>query len=135
MRCSCTSSPFRVSAPRSLSAYTLFFTRESFLDVNLFVYLAPIVSMGVTLGVVRRSVSFDEVPGFHRLSGLMALIAVTFVIVLAIRKTFIGIFFGASLATLFVLGAGLFGLLTWGASALFRGRNEPKTRPPAFPSV
>jgi hypothetical protein len=116
-----------------LTAYTLFFTRESLLDKDLLVYILPIVSMVVTLLLIRKSIAFDDVPGFDRLSGLMVLLAVTFAIVLVIQKTFVGIFFGASFGVLLALGAFLFALLKWGASALVRSPREPKEKPPAFP--
>jgi hypothetical protein len=116
-----------------LTAYTLFFTHESLLDKDLLVYGLPIVSMVVTLIAIRKRVTFDEVPGFDRLSGLLALIAVTFIIVLAIQKIFIGIFFGASILILVAVGVFLFALLKWGASALFRRGGEPRPKPPTFP--
>jgi hypothetical protein len=116
-----------------LTAYTLFFTRESLLDKDLLVHVLPIVSMAATLPLIRKGISFDDVPGFDRLSGLMVLIAVTFIIVLVIQKTFVGIFFGASFAVLLALGAFLFALLKWGAGAVLRSPEEPRTKPPAFP--
>jgi hypothetical protein len=116
-----------------LTAYTLFFTRENLLDKDLLVYLLPVVSMVVTLVLIRRSASWGEIPGFDRLSGLITLVALTFLILLIVQKTFVGILFGASITTLFVLGAFLFALLKWGAHALFRGRDEPRTKPPVFP--
>ncbi len=115
-----------------LTAYTLFFTGENLLDKNLLVYLLPVVSMGVSLALIAKNVSFDQVPGFDRLSGLMVLIGVTFALVLAIRKTFIGIFFIGSITTLLVLGTAIFALLRWGTYALFRRRDEPRTRPPSL---
>jgi hypothetical protein len=116
-----------------LTAYTLFFTHESLLDKDLLVYVLPIVSMALTLVFIRRSVSFDDVPGFDRLSGLMTLIGVTFLLLLVIQKTFIGIFFGASITMLIAIGAFLFALLKWGTSALFRRPHEPRVKPPSFP--
>jgi hypothetical protein len=116
-----------------LTAYTLFFTHENLLDQNVLVYVLPVASMAVTLGIMSRRVSFKEIPGFDRLSGLMVLIAITFVLLLVVRRTWIGLFFGGSIATLLVLGAGLFALLKWGAYALFRRKDEPRTDPPPFP--
>jgi hypothetical protein len=113
-----------------LTAYTLFFTSESILDKNLLVYVLPVVSMGLTLGLMRKSVSFEEVPGFDRLSGLMVLIGVTFVLVLAVRKTFIGIFFVGSITKLVLLGTAVFALLRWATRSLFRGAGEPRAKPP-----
>src|SRR5437868_10204781 len=70
-----------------LSAYALFFTRENLLDVSFSVYILPIISMIVTLVLIRKSVSFEAVPGFERLSALMIMIGCSFAIALAIQKT------------------------------------------------
>ena len=105
--------------------YALFFTGENLLDLNAATYLAPIASMVLTLGLMRRNVSFDEVPGFNRLTGLMTMIGVTFAIALALRSLRIWLFFGASLVWFFVLAAALFVLLKWGGRMLFGRRREP----------
>jgi hypothetical protein len=118
-----------------LTAYTLFFSRENLLDTNPFVYFLPIMSMIVTLVLIRKNVAFDEVPGFDRLSGLMVMVGCSFAIALAIQKTKIWIFFGGSIERLFILAAGIFGLLKWGAYMLFRRHDEPKTERPKFPGV
>jgi len=77
-----------------LTAYALFFTKENLLDVSIVVYLLPIISMVVTLVLIRKNVSFEDVPGFERLSGLMVMIACSFAIALVIQKTRIWIIFG-----------------------------------------
>ncbi len=118
-----------------LTAYTLFFSRENLLDTSLLVYFLPIVSMIVTLVFIRKNVSFDEVPGFDRLSGLMVMVGCSFAIALAIQKTRIWIFFGGSIERLFILAAGIFALLKWGVYMLFRLRHEPKAERPKFPGV
>ena len=118
-----------------LTAYTLFFSRENLLDTNLLVYFLPIVSMIVTLVLIRKNVAFDEVPGFDRLSGLMVMVGCSFAIALAIQKTRIWIVFGGSIERLFILAAAIFGLLKWGAYTLFRRRDEPKAERPTFPGV
>ncbi|MDB6066877.1 MAG: hypothetical protein JWR26_3085 [Pedosphaera sp.] len=113
-----------------LTAYTMFFSKENLLDVSLLVYILPIVSMIVTLVLIRKNVSFDEVPGFDRLSGLMVMIGCSFAIALAIEKTRIFIFFGGSIERLFALAIGIFALIKWGMYMLFRGRNEPRKDAP-----
>jgi hypothetical protein len=118
-----------------LTAYTLFFSRENLLDTNLLVYFLPMVSMIVTLVIIRQNVAFDEVPGFDRLSGLMVMVGCSFAIALAIQKTKIWIFFGGSIERLFMLAAGIFGLLKWAAYVLFRRPDEPRTERPKFPGV
>ena len=118
-----------------ITAYTLFFSRENLLDANLLVYFLPIVSMIATLIFIRKNVSFDDVPGFDRLSGLMVMVGCSFAIALAIQKTRIWIFFGGSIEKLFLLAAGIFALLKWGSYMLFRRRDEPKQEMPRFPEV
>jgi hypothetical protein len=108
-------------------------TRENLLDVNPLVYFLPIIPMIVTLVFIHKTVSFDDVPGFNRLSGLMVMVACSFAVALAIQKTKIWIFFGGSIERLFILAAGIFGLLKWGAYMVFRRRDEPKTERPKFP--
>jgi hypothetical protein len=118
-----------------ITAYALFFSRENLLDANLLVSFLPIASMVATLVVIRKNVAFDEVPGFDRLSGLMAMVGCSFAIALAVQKTNIWIFFGGSIEKLFFLAAGVFALLKWGTYALFRRGDEPKRQPPALPRV
>ena len=114
-----------------VTAYSLFFSRENLLDANLLVYFLPIVSMAATLIFIRKSVPFDQVPGFDRLSGLMAMVGCSFAIALAVQKTNIFLFFGGSIEKLFMLAAGIFALLKWGTYTLFRRGDEPKRVPPA----
>lgn len=118
-----------------LTGYSLFFEKENLLDVNFVVYILPVVSMVATLILVRKNVTFDEVPGFDRISGLLTMIGVTFVLVLAIYKTRILLVFFGSIPMLIALVAGLFALLKWGTYMLFRKKDEPKTEPPTFPSL
>lgn len=106
--------------------YMLFFTNENLLDQNLLLYVLPPVSMAVTLALIRKIVSFDDVPGFDRLSGLIAVIAVTFVLVLAIHKTRLWLIFGGSIFLLAAFVMALIGILQWGLYALFRRNEEPK---------
>jgi hypothetical protein len=103
--------------------------------VNVLVYLLPLVSMVATLVFIRKNVSFDLVPGFDRLSGLMAMIGCSFGIALAIQKTNIWVFFGGSLEKLLLLAAAVFALLKWGTYMLFRRRDEPREEAPKFPGM
>jgi hypothetical protein len=117
-----------------LTAYALFFRNENLLDANLLVYVLPIVSMTVTLIFVHKNVGFDAVPGFDRLSGLMIMMACSFALALAVHKTRIFVGFFGSIERLFLLAAGIFALLKWGAYMLFRRPDEPVKDRPQFPS-
>ncbi len=111
-----------------LTAYMLFFTKESLLDVNVLVYVLPTISMIMTLILIRRNVSFDEVPGFGRLWGLMVMIGITFVVVLAIQKTRIWLAFGSSFFTLLLVVAVLFAILKWSSDRVL-GRSRQREGP------
>jgi hypothetical protein len=118
-----------------LTGYQLFFQRGDLLNVNIAVYFLPILSMIVTLIFIHKTVNFENVPGFDRISGLMVMIGCSFVIALAIDKTRIWLMFHGSIAMLFALAAGIFALLKWGTYMLFRRRDEPKQPAPKFPGV
>jgi hypothetical protein len=112
-----------------LTAYTLFFTRENLLDTSLLTHFVPIVSMIVTLAIIRSGVSFDDVPGFDRLSGLMVMIGCCFGLALAIQKTRIWVVFGGSLQSLIVLSVAIFALLKWWSHMLFSRKGGQPGRP------
>ncbi|HEX4265069.1 MAG TPA: hypothetical protein VH597_12080 [Verrucomicrobiae bacterium] len=118
-----------------LTGYALFFQRADMREVNLVIYILPIISMIVTLIFIHKTVNFENVPGFDRISGLMVMIGCSFVIALAIDKTRIWLLFHGSIAMLFVLAAGIFALLKWGTYMLFRRRDEPKQPAPKFPAM
>ena len=107
-------------------AYSLFFTRENLLDVNLLIYLLPLASMGATLGLMSRNVDFERLPGFQRLSGMMLILGITFALVLAVSKTRIWLFFGASMWMLLLLCVGVYLLLQW-AAGMVTGRSTSKS--------
>ncbi len=115
-----------------LTGYIIFFTRENLLDANVLVHIFPIISMTVSLVLIRKSVSFEEIPGFDRLSGLMTIITITFIIVLGIYKTRLWVVFGGSIFVLAAVAVGLFALLKWGVYALFRSKAQPRLKPPSF---
>jgi hypothetical protein len=115
--------------------YSLFFLRTNLLEVNLFIYFLPIISMAITLFIIRKNVELDYIPGFDRLVGLCTLLGITFVLALLIMKTRIWLLFGGSLTSLIVIVIFLFLLLKWSAHTLFRGRTESKVKPPKFPKI
>lgn len=125
-----------VSIPGMLAAvltgYALFFVRQNLLDVSVMIYFLPIASMFVSLVFISKAVSFQDLPGFERLSALMILLAGTFTILLFIHKMFVGIFFGGSIAQLAALALGLYMLLKWATYSLFRAKHEPKLARPSW---
>ncbi len=55
--------------------YLFLFDRRSILNFDIFLQILPIISMIITLLVIRRFVSFDAIPGFGKISGLIMVIS------------------------------------------------------------
>lgn len=64
----------------TVSIYQFLFERRSIWDADVFVQVLPIISMVVTLLIIRRYVALDYIPGFDKLSGLVMVIAATLII-------------------------------------------------------
>jgi len=118
-----------------ITAYTMLFTRKDLLGVNCLVYFLPIISMIVSIVIIRRAVDLDDVPGFDRLVGLCVLLAITFGVSLALLKLRVLVLFGGPLRSLVILAIFVFFLLKWAAHKLLRGGGEPDTAPPQFPDI
>lgn len=103
----------------ALTAYTLLFLRVNLLGVNMLVYFLPILSMAATLGVIRRSISFDVIPGFHRIQGLMLLLGASFLVVFLLDRLRVWLVFRGSFLALVALALVLFLALKWGMHKLF----------------
>lgn len=109
----------------TMTLYLLLFLRSNLLEANALLTFAPIVSMACTLGIAGRNVDFGPLPGFGRLSGLMAMLSLTFVVLFALSRTSIWLVFGGSAMMLVGAGAFVFALLKWGGYMFFRRRDEP----------
>jgi hypothetical protein len=71
----------------SLSTYLMIFERRSILQTDLYTQVLPIMSMILTLMLVRRNVSLENIPGFSRISGLLTTIFAVMFIKWLIDKT------------------------------------------------
>lgn len=107
-----------------LTGYALFFIRQNLLQVNVGVYLLPILSMVVTLVLIHRRVDFDRLPGIERIYGLMILLAIVFIILFALDRMRVLIFFGGGFGSLILIAIVCFGLAKWGMHLLFRGKAQ-----------
>ena len=76
----------------TLCIYKFFFERQGIEQINIYTELVPIGSMILTLWLIRKNVSLDDIPGFDKLSGLMIVIAVVLVIMWILDKTHIFVF-------------------------------------------
>lgn len=104
--------------------YLAVFTRENALTLNLVVYAFPVVSMILTLTFIRRTIRFDDIPGFKRIAGLIAITVATFVVLLVLDRLRILLFFRASILWFFLIGVGLFLAFKLGGRLLFGRSNR-----------
>jgi hypothetical protein len=58
----------------TLNIYVFLFERQSIMDLDIFSQVLPMVSMLLTLALIRKDVDLRYIPGFDKLSGLMILI-------------------------------------------------------------
>ncbi len=59
----------------TLNIYFFFWERRSIMDAEVYIQILPILTMILTLFIIRRYVSFEAIPGFDKLSGLIVIIA------------------------------------------------------------
>ena len=76
----------------TLSVYLFLFERRSILQTDPYIQVAPIITMTATLLIIRKNVDLDWIPGFDRLSGLIAMIFAAMVIMWLVDKTHLVVF-------------------------------------------
>lgn len=73
----------------TLNIYLFLFERQSIFDANLVLQVLPVISMIVTLQIIKHNVSLDNIPGFRKLSGLIMIIFFTISLMWIIDRTHI----------------------------------------------
>jgi len=71
----------------SLNVYLFLFERQSIMQTNVFTQILPILSMILTLWLVRRNVRFEQIPGFDKLGGLIMILAALIAFMWILEKT------------------------------------------------
>jgi len=73
----------------TLNVYLFLFERQPVAQVNLYTQILPIISMVVTLWLIRKNVRLDQVPGLGKIGGLMMILSVLIVFMWILEKTHI----------------------------------------------
>ena len=55
--------------------YMFLFENSSILNYNILIQILPIISMIATIFIIKKHVSFNEIPGFDKISGLIIIIS------------------------------------------------------------
>lgn len=58
----------------TLNLYTFLFERQSIWTMNLVTQVLPIITMVITLIIIKKSIPFEYVPAFGKLSGFVTII-------------------------------------------------------------
>ena len=98
----------------TLNAYLFLFERQSIMNADVITQIVPVLSMFLTLYLVRKNVSFDDVPGFGKISALIFIISALIILMWILEKTHIfaitiipfALFIGFFLALLFLVVLG-----------------------------
>jgi hypothetical protein len=91
----------------TLSVYLFLFQRGSVMNTDVLLQILPILSMIVTLAIIRRNVDFDLVPGFDRISSLMFGIGAIFSLMYLLDRTHIYAFVNIPVHYLVLIVVGL----------------------------
>ena len=73
----------------TLNIYLFIFERRSIMSTDVYTQILPILSMVVTLLLIKKNTALENIPGFDKLSGLVIMIAAVFAILWIIEKTHI----------------------------------------------
>lgn len=70
----------------TLNVYLFMFEKRNIMATDLYTQVLPILSMVITLWIIRKNVILDYIPGFDRLSGLIMLITTALLIMWMIDR-------------------------------------------------
>lgn len=104
----------------TLDIYLFLFERRSILDMNLLTQVLPILSMIVTILIVRNNVDVKAIPGFDKLSGLVMMISAALIIMWFIDRMRILVFSYMPIQYVLLLFAGLLLMVRFGWSRLMK---------------
>jgi len=102
----------------TLNAYLFLFENMRIMDTNIYTQILPVVSMILTIWLIAKSTSLDNVPGFDRLSGFLTLIAVILILMWILDKTRILTFTYIPFVYVVLILAGLLLTARWGLHRL-----------------
>lgn len=103
-----------------LNFYHLLFEKMSIYDVNLMTQFLPIASMLLTLFLIKKNVSFDEIPGFGKMTGFVSMMAGIMVIFFILNKMRLIAFTYVPFIWVIILLIIVYLIVRYGAKAIFK---------------
>jgi len=103
-----------------LSVYLFLFEWRSILQTDIFTQILPVLSMVLTLGIIRRDVDLDYIPGFDKLGGLLMIITALLAIMWIVDRTRLLVFTYVPFQYVLLIIAGLLVLIRFGWKRIAR---------------
>lgn len=103
----------------ALNIYLFLFERRSIFEWDIYTQIIPVFSMIATLLLIRNNVSFEYIPGFGRLSGLVMMIFTIIAFMWFLDRTHIIIFSYLPISTLLIIFIVFLLLVRFGWSRFF----------------
>ncbi len=103
----------------TLNVYLFLFERQSIFDANIITQWLPILGMAVTLPLVQRQIDLDYVPGFGRLSGLIAMITLVLTLMWVVDRTRLWFISYLPVGYVLIIFSGLLIGMYWAAGKVF----------------
>lgn len=103
----------------TLSIYLFIFERRSILQTDIYTQIFPVLSMIITLLIIRRNVDLKFIPGFDKISGLIMIITATLVLMWLVDRTRVWVISFLPVWQAILIFAGLLILVKWGWGRVF----------------
>lgn len=102
-----------------LNFYHLLFENTSIYDINLMVQVLPVISMVLTLYLIRKNVAFERIPGFDKISSFAGSIAGIMIVLFVLNKLRIVVFSYLPIIWLLLILIGLYFAVRYAGKWLF----------------
>jgi len=106
----------------TVSIYQFLFGNRNIMQADVFTQVLPIISMVVTLLIIRRNVNLDDVPGFDKLGGLVTVITAALAIMWFIDRLRIIAFTYVRFELVILFLVGLILVIRFGWKRAFGGK-------------
>lgn len=102
-----------------LNLFHMMFEKRSIYQTNMVTDILPIVSMIVTLILIKRNVPFSAIPGFGKMTGFLSIVACIMVLFFFVEKTNLFIFSALPFTWILIILLVVFAVIRLGTKKLF----------------
>jgi hypothetical protein len=97
----------------TFNVYTFLFERQPIMQMNMMTQLLPILCMLITLWLIKKNVSLNDVPGFDKIGSLVFILTVLMIMMWILEKTHIFVFTYMPFYQFVLLFVGFLILIRW----------------------